>query len=186
MFTSNKNLIFILIGAMTLTVVVSNILVQFLLGNWLTWAAFTYPIAFLITDVSNRLLGPKVARRVVLYGFVTGVFCSLVASQFTNAEGVPYTTLRIALGSGLAFLLAQLTDIFVFNKFKKLNWYLPPLISSLIGSIVDTTVFFTVAFSATFIWISASTDVSWAGEYYHCWASGSWLHSGSAWQWLIF
>lgn len=165
MSKEKNNLVIALVVAMAVTVVTSNILVQFLLGDWLTWAAFTYPVAFLITDLANRLLGSATARKIVLLGFAVGVACSLIASQLVSAEGVPYTTLRIALGSGLAFLLAQLTDIAVFNYLRKKEWYVPPLVSSLVGSVLDTTIFFAVAFSTFFIWISPSTDVSWAGEY---------------------
>jgi uncharacterized integral membrane protein (TIGR00697 family) len=164
METNNKKLVVVLASLMALVVVVSNILVQYLLGDWLTWAAFTYPVAFLITDISNKLLGAKVARKIIIYGFLTGVFCSLIASQLSSTEGVPYTTIRIALGSGLAFLLAQLTDIFVFNKIKQNTWYLPPFVSSFVGSILDTAIFFTIAFSSMFIWLSPATDVSWATE----------------------
>ncbi len=153
-----------LVCAMALTVVVSNILVQFLLGDWLTWAAFTYPVAFLITDITNRLLGTKMARKVVLYGFVTGVLCSLIASEFTTADGFPLTTIRIALGSGLAFLMAQLTDIVVFNSVQKSPWYKAPLLSSVVGSLIDTIVFFTIAFSAAFVFVAPGVDVAWANE----------------------
>lgn len=153
-----------LVAAMALTILTSNILVQFLLGDWLTWAAFTYPIAFLITDVSNRLYGPHTARKVVLVGFVTGLVCSMIASQFTNADGIPYTTFRIALGSGLAFLAAQLTDVFVFDKLRKLDWWKAPAVSSIIGSLLDTAVFFSVAFAAVLTFIEPSNDTSWATE----------------------
>lgn len=153
-----------LVGAMALTVIVSNVLVQFLLGDWLTWAAFTYPVAFLITDITNRLLGTKMARKVVLHGFVTGVLCSLIASEFTTADGFPLTTIRIALGSGLAFLMAQLTDIVVFNSVQKSPWYKAPLLSSVVGSLIDTIVFFTIAFSAAFVFVAPGVDVAWANE----------------------
>lgn len=149
---------------MALVVVSSNILVQFLLGNWLTWAAFTYPIAFLITDITNRLLGASTARKVVLYGFIAGVFCSLVASQLTNADGFPLTTFRIALGSGLAFLVAQLTDVYVFSKLREKKWWKAPVVSSLFGSVIDTTIFFTVAFAIMFTFLEPGNDVSWANE----------------------
>lgn len=147
---------------MVVTVVSSNILVQFLLGDWLTWAAFTYPIAFLITDVTNRLLGAHVARRVVLYGFGVGVLCSLIASQLVNADGFPLTTLRIALGSGVAFLVAQLTDVFIFSRIKSIIWWKAPLVSSLVGSALDTVLFFSIAFSTWLFFISSTDDVSWA------------------------
>lgn len=144
--------------AMAIVVVASNILVQHLLGSWLTWGALTYPVAFLVTDVMNRVYGPTAARRVVIAGFVTGVLCSLVAA------GMDKTTLRIAIASGAAFLAAQLMDIHVFNKLRKYNWWLPPLGATLIGSVLDTAVFFTIAFSASLMGVFPSEDVSWANE----------------------
>ena len=128
--------------AMAIIVVASNILVQYQLGNWLTWGALTYPIAFLVTDIMNRVYGTQAARRVVLAGFVTGLLCSLVAAGFDK------TTLRIAIASGAAFLSAQLMDIAVFNQLRKYNWWLPPLAASLVGSVLDTAVFFSIAFAA--------------------------------------
>ncbi|MEP1942939.1 MAG: VUT family protein, partial [Sulfitobacter sp.] len=95
------------IFAMAAIVVASNILVQFLYGNWLTWGAFTYPLAFLVTDVMNRVYGTAAARRVVLVGFVVGVICSLIGTQIMGEFG-PLVTVRIAIGSGLAFLIAQM------------------------------------------------------------------------------
>ena len=100
--------------AMAAIVVASNILVQFLAGPWLTWGAFTYPFAFLVTDLTNRLYGPAAARRVVLVGFVVGVICSLIGSQIMGEYG-PLVSLRVAIGSGVAFLAAQLTDVAVFR-----------------------------------------------------------------------
>ena len=94
--------------AMAAIIVASNILVQFLFGNWLTWGAFTYPLAFLVTDVMNRVYGAGPARKVVIAGFAVGVVCSLIGTQIMGEFG-PLVTLRIALGSGLAFLVAQLT-----------------------------------------------------------------------------
>ena len=96
--------------AMAATVVASNILVQFLLGDWLTWGALTYPFAFLVTDVMNRVYGLAAARRVVLAGFIVGVICSVAAA------GMNATTLRIALASGTAFLTAQMLDVWVFDR----------------------------------------------------------------------
>lgn len=146
------------IFAMATIVVASNILVQFLFGNWLTWGAFTYPLAFLVTDVMNRVYGSALARRVVFFGFFTGVACSLVASAFDA------TTLRIAIASGLAFLTAQLLDIAVFNRLRSGRWWTAPAISSVVGSSVDTALFFSMAFSQTFAFIDPSDDVSWAAE----------------------
>ncbi|OUS07468.1 hypothetical protein A9Q96_06040 [Rhodobacterales bacterium 52_120_T64] len=155
----------ILIGviAMATVVVASNILVQFLFGNWLTWGAFTYPVAFLVTDLMNRLYGPSQARKVIFAGFVVGVIASLIGTQVMLEFG-PAVTLRIALGSGTAFLVAQLTDVLVFDRLRKGSWWRAPLASSVVGSSLDTALFFTIAFSATLVFIEPSNDVSWAGE----------------------
>lgn len=149
--------------AMAAVVVASNILVQFLFGQWLTWGAFTYPLAFLVTDVMNRVYGPAAARRVVLAGFVTGVVCSLIGTQILGEFG-PLVTLRIAIGSGLAFLLAQLTDVAIFDRLRTGRWWRAPLVSTLIGSSLDTMVFFSVAFAAGLAWIEPANDVAWANE----------------------
>ena len=149
--------------AMAAVVVASNILVQFLFGQWLTWGAFTYPVAFLVTDVMNRVYGKGPARRVVLAGFVVGVVCSLIGTQIMGEFG-PLVTLRIAIGSGLAFLTAQLLDISVFSALRGGKWWRAPLASTLVGSSVDTAIFFSVAFSGTLSWIEPANDVSWAGE----------------------
>ena len=143
---------------MATIVVASNILVQFLLGDWLTWGALSYPLAFLVTDVMNRVYGPTLARRVVFVGFLVGVACSLVASVFD------LTTLRIAVGSGLAFLTAQLLDIAVFNRIRSGKWWAAPMASSFVGSSIDTLLFFSIAFSQFFSFIDPSDDVSWANE----------------------
>ena len=149
--------------AMAATVVASNILVQFLFGQWLTWGAFTYPIAFLITDLMNRFYGPVLARRVVLIGFVVGVGCSLIGTQIMGEYG-PLVTWRIAIGSGIAFLTAQLLDVTIFNTLRNATWWKAPLASTLIGSSVDTALFFTIAFAAFLAPIEPANDVSWAGE----------------------
>jgi hypothetical protein len=149
--------------AMALIVLASNILVQFLFGNWLTWGAFTYPLAFLVTDLMNRLYGPSAARKVVFAGFVVGVFCSLIGTQIQGEFG-PLVTLRIALASGIAFLTAQLLDVAIFDKMRDGVWWRAPLASTLIGASVDTALFFTIAFSATLSLIEPANDVSWAGE----------------------
>lgn len=149
--------------AMATVVVASNILVQFLYGDWLTYGAFTYPIAFLITDVMNRVYGVAVARRVVVAGFVVGVICSLIGTQIMGEFG-PLVTLRIAIGSGIAFLVAQLVDIAVFNMFRTGKWWRAPLASTLIGSSLDTAIFFTIAFSGALVFIEPGNDVSWAAE----------------------
>ena len=149
--------------AMAAIVVASNILVQFLFGQWLTWGAFTYPLAFLVTDVMNRVYGASTARKVVFAGFVTGVICSLIGTQIMGEFG-PLVTLRIAIGSGLAFLTAQLLDVAIFDRLRGGVWWRAPLVSTLIGSAVDTALFFTIAFSATLSFIEPGNDVSWAGE----------------------
>ena len=143
----------LLIGvlAMAAVVVASNILVQFFVGDWLTWGAFTYPFAFLVTDIVNRLYGPSKARTVVFVGFVVGVACSLIGTQITVQIApdfaAPAVTFRIAIGSGLAFLTAQLVDVFVFNKLRDGSWWRAPIVSSVVGSSLDTILFFTLAFS---------------------------------------
>ena len=126
----------ILIGvlAMAAVVVASNILVQFLFGNWLTWGAFIYPIAFLVTDIMNRVYGAPAARKVVFAGFAVGIICSLIGTQIVGEFG-PLVTLRIALGSGIAFLTAQLVDVFIFNRLRDGAWWFAPLTSTLIGSL---------------------------------------------------
>lgn len=149
--------------AMAAVVVASNILVQFLFGQWLTWGAFTYPVAFLVTDVMNRVYGPAVARKVVLAGFATGVACSLIGTQIVGEFG-PLVTWRIAIGSGLAFLTAQLLDVAIFDRLRDGAWWRAPLASTLVGSTVDTAIFFTVAFSARLAFIEPANDVSWANE----------------------
>jgi len=148
---------------MAAIVVASNILVQILLGNWLTWGAFTYPFAFLVTDVMNRVYGPAAARRVVLAGFVTGIACSLIGTQVMGEFG-PLVTLRVALGSGLAFLVAQMMDVAVFDRMRSGAWWRAPLVSTLVGSSLDTAIFFSVAFSGALVFLEPGNDVSWAGE----------------------
>ncbi|MBB3994254.1 hypothetical protein GGR95_001899 [Sulfitobacter undariae] len=149
--------------AMAAIVVASNILVQFLYGNWLTWGAFTYPLAFLVTDVMNRVYGTAAARRVVLVGFVVGIFCSLIGTQIMGEFG-PLVTLRIAIGSGLAFLIAQMLDIGIFTVLRNGKWWTAPLVSTLIGGSIDTAIFFSIAFSSSLSFIHPPTDVSWAAE----------------------
>ncbi|WP_322866786.1 queuosine precursor transporter [Aquicoccus sp. G2-2] len=152
--------------AMATIVVASNILVQFLVaGGLLTWGAFTYPFAFLVTDVMNRVYGSAAARRVVFAGFLTGIVCSLIGSQIMlEGDGYSYAAvpLRIALGSGTAFLVAQLTDVFVFNRFRGGRWWRAPLISTLAGSALDTALFFSIAFSATLSFgATADAAIAW-------------------------
>ena len=149
--------------AMAVIVVASNILVQRLLGQWLTWGAITYPLAFLVTDVMNRVYGARTARRVVYAGFATGVACSLVGTQIVGEFG-PLVTLRVAIASGTAFLAAQLVDIAVFDRIRGGRWWSAPLVSSLVGSALDTALFFTIAFSIQLAFLHPSEDVSWANE----------------------
>lgn len=149
--------------AMATIVVASNILVQFLFGNWLTWGAFTYPFAFLVTDLMNRIYGVGPARRVVYVGFAVGVICSLIGTQIMGEFG-PLVTLRIAMGSGLAFLVAQLTDVAIFDRLRAGRWWRAPLASTLVGSTLDTALFFTIAFSASLTFLEPLNDVSWAGD----------------------
>jgi uncharacterized integral membrane protein (TIGR00697 family) len=149
--------------AMAAIVVASNILVQHPLGQWLTWGAITYPFAFLVTDLTNRLQGAVAAQRVVIVGFVVGVLCSIIGTQIMGEFG-PLVTIRIAVGSGAAFLVAQLLDITVFNAFRRQAWWRAPLISTLIGSSLDTALFFSIAFSGALMWVEPSNDVSWAAE----------------------
>ncbi len=149
--------------AMAAIVVAANILVQFLVGNWLTWGAFTYPFTFLITDLMNRLYGASAARKVVLAGFVVGIGCSFVGTQIIGEFG-PLVTLRIAIGSGTAFLIAQLADVLVFDRMRAGKWWRAPLVSSLVGSSLDTAIFFSIAFSASLVFIEPANDVSWAGQ----------------------
>jgi uncharacterized integral membrane protein (TIGR00697 family) len=147
--------------AMAVIVTASNILVQFPMGGYLTWGAVTYPFAFLVTDLVNRLQGAAAARRVVVAGFGVGLVCSIIGTQIAGEFG-PLVTLRIAIGSGLAFLVAQLLDIALFDRLRQAIWWRAPLLSTVAASTLDTTVFFTIAFSATLVWLEPGNDVGWA------------------------
>lgn len=147
--------------AMAAVVVASNILVQHPLGFYLTWGALTYPFAFLVNDLTNRLQGPAAARRVVLAGFVTGLICSFIGTRIVGEFG-PLVTFRIALASGTAFLAAQLWDISIFNRLRKRSWWKAPLIATVLGSVLDTAIFFPTAFSATLSFLEPGNDVAWA------------------------
>ena len=151
--------------AMATVVVASNILVQFLFGNWLTWGAFTYPIAFLITDIMNRIYGVSAARKVVFVGFLVGIACSLIGSQIMLEFG-PAVPLRIAVASAIAFLTAQMLDVSIFDRLRAGSWWKAPLASTLIGSAVDTALFFTIAFSASVSFFGSGADaaISWSWE----------------------
>jgi queuosine precursor transporter len=149
--------------AMATVVVASNILVQFLAGPWLTWGAFTYPLVFLVTDLTTRLHGPAAARRVVLAGFAAGLACSLIGSQIEGPAG-PLVSFRVAVGSGLAFLCANLLDIAVFQRLRRQVWWRAPLLASVAASMLDTAIFFTVAFSAALAFLDPGADLGWAAE----------------------
>jgi queuosine precursor transporter len=149
--------------AMAIVVVVSNILVQYPIGQWLTWGAFTYPFAFLVSELVNRFHGVQAARRVVYAGFVVGLICSLIGTQIIGEYG-PLVTLRVAIGSGIAFLVAQLLDVSVFDRLRRSAWWRAPFLGSFLGSSVDTLLFFSIAFSATLVWIEPGNDISWAIE----------------------
>jgi uncharacterized integral membrane protein (TIGR00697 family) len=159
------------VAAMTLVVVAANILVQFpvqgnvgplALADILTWGAFTYPFSFLVTDLANRRYGPKIARRVVFVGFMTAVACSIAVPPLLFHFGlIEYQTAadrlaRIAMASGAAFLAAQLLDVTVFNWLRRKSWWRAPIFGTLAGSIVDTAIFFSVAFAAAFAFAGPS------------------------------
>ena len=150
------NLFYKLSVLMGLVVVLSNYLVQFPiqyfgLNEILTYGAFSYPITFLITDLANRAYGKLVARKVVYVGFTIGVLLTLFVS--TNFSDI--ISIRIAIGSGVAFFIAQNLDVQIFDTLRKKIWYLAPLASSVIGSITDTFLFFSIAFFATGIsWVT--------------------------------
>ena len=149
--------------AMAVIVVASNILVQHPLGAYLTWGALTYPLAFLVNDIVNRLHGAAAARRVVLVGFVVGLVCSVIGTQIMGEFG-PLVTLRIAIGSGTAFLVGQLLDVAVFDRLRRAEWWRAPLVSTLLGASIDTAIFFTIAFSMSLSFLEPGNDVSWAAE----------------------
>ena len=156
--------------AMAAIVVASNILVQFLiLDGLLTWGAFTYPLAFLVTDIMNRVYGAQAARKVVFVGLVVGIVCSLIGSQIMlQGDGYefPAVALRVAVGSATAFAVAQMLDIAVFNRLRDGSWWKAPLGSTLVGSTVDTVIFFAIAFSAVFNGLSAAAadEIIWAQD----------------------
>jgi len=154
MLTQRHTLIYALV--MAAIVVASNILVQFhltgvlfgiALGDLLTWGAFTYPVAFLVTDLANRQFGPATARRIVYVGFIVGVALSFWLSE-------P----RIAIASGTAFLIGQLLDISVFNELRRTSWWKAPLAASMIGTVIDTALFFSIAFASVFAFIGPNLD----------------------------
>ena len=153
-----SKLFLLLSSLMGVVVLVSNYLVQFPinylgLDEILTYGAFSYPIAFLITDLANRSYGKMVARNIVYIGFTIGIIFTLLFS--TNF--VDLISIRIAIGSGTAFLVAQLLDVQIFDYLKKKEWFIAPLTSSIIGSTVDTFLFFSISFYATGVdWFTLS------------------------------
>ena len=153
-----KKVFLILSLCMGLVVLTSNFLVQFPINYFglekiLTYGAFSYPIAFLITDLANRSYGKFAARKIVYFGFAIGIgFTLMFSTDFADLISV-----RIAIGSGTAFIIAQLLDVQVFDKLRNKSWFVAPLTSSLIGSTIDTFLFFSISFYATGIpWVTLS------------------------------
>ena len=143
---------------MGVVVLSSNYLVQFPINYYglneiLTYGAFSYPIAFLITDLANRSYGKRVARKIVYFGFVLGIgFTILFSTDFADLISI-----RIAIGSGIAFLTAQLLDVQIFDRLRKKEWFVAPLTSSMIGSTIDTFLFFSISFYGTGVpWVTLS------------------------------
>ena len=143
---------------MGVVVLSSNYLVQFPINYYglneiLTYGAFSYPIAFLITDLANRSYGKRVARKIVYFGFVLGIgFTVLFSTDFADLISI-----RIAIGSGIAFLTAQLLDVQIFDRLRKKEWFVAPLTSSMIGSTIDTFLFFSISFYGTGMpWVTLS------------------------------
>lgn len=133
--------------AMAAVIVLSNVLVQHPINGWLTWGAFSYPLVFLVTDLTNRALGPQAARRVAWVGFAVAVLVSLWLAPW-----------RIALASGSAFIFSQVMDIAVFNRWRAGSWWKAPLIGSLVASLIDTAVFFFLAFAGSDLnWLALAT-----------------------------
>ncbi len=133
--------------AMAAVIVLSNVLVQHPINDWLTWGAFSYPLVFLVTDLTNRALGPLAARRVAWVGFAVAVLVSLWLAPW-----------RIALASGSAFIFSQAMDIAVFNRWRAGSWWKAPLIGSLVASLIDTAVFFFLAFAGSDLnWLALTT-----------------------------
>ena len=158
MIGSSNRLFFILAFLMSFVVALSNYLVQFPikffnLENLLTYGALSYPLAFLITDLSNRKYGKKIAKKIVYLGFGMGVFFTFFFS--TNFSDL--ISIRIAFGSGIAFLFAQLIDVNIFDKLREKIWFIAPLVSSVIASTIDTFLFFSISFYGTGVnWVSLS------------------------------
>ena len=153
---SNNSLFLVLSIFMGVVIIISNYLVQFPINkfnlqNILTYGAFSYPVTFLITDLANRRFGKEKARKLVYFGFIFGILLTLFVS--TNFEDV--ISIRIAIGSGVAFLVAQLIDIEIFQKLRNNIWFVAPVTSSIFGSIIDTFLFFSISFLGTGIpWVT--------------------------------
>ena len=145
----NKTIL-LLSTIMGVIVLASNYLVQFPvqyygLSEILTYGAFTYPMAFLITDLANRSFGKEIAKKIVYFGFFIGIsFTLFFSTNFSDTISI-----RIAIGSGTAFIISQRLDVYIFDKLRKKYWFIPPLASSINGSVIDTFLFFTIAFYAT-------------------------------------
>jgi len=158
MIKKENKFFFILTFSMALIIVLSNYLVQFPVNFYglqdvLTYGAFSYPVAFLITDLSNRKYGKDAAKKIVYLGFILGFFLTLYFS--TNYADL--ISIRIAIGSGSAFLVAQLFDIYIFDKLREKIWFIAPFVSSFIASSIDTFLFFSISFYGTGIsWITLS------------------------------
>ena len=153
-----KKFFILLSFIMGVVVLTSNYLVQFPINYYgleeiLTYGAFSYPVAFLITDLANRSYGKVVARKIVYVGFIIGIVFTL----FFSTNFADLISVRIAIGSGIAFMVAQLLDVQIFDYLRKKKWFVAPLTSSLIGSTVDTFLFFSISFYATGIpWVTLS------------------------------
>lgn len=142
------------IGAMAAVIILSNVLVQFVINDWLTWGAFSYPLVFLVTDLTNRAIGSRNARRVVFVGFSVAIVVSLYLAPW-----------RIAVASGAAFIFSQLMDILVFNRWRQASWWKAPFFGSTVATVVDTLVFFSIAFAGThmnwFMLAAGDMSVKW-------------------------
>ena len=173
--------------AMAIIVVASNILVQFPIGQWLTWGAFSYPLTFLVSELVNRFQGVAAARRVIYVGFIVGLVCSVIGTQIIGEFG-PIVTMRVAIGSAVAFFIGQMLDVNLFDKLRRAAWWRAPFLSSFLGSSVDTVLFFSIAFAASLSWIHPATDVSWAAGQVPLLGFGPevpfWVSLGAA-DWLV-
>jgi len=154
-----ENKLFLLLAFLMASVVaLSNYLVQFPINyfgleNLLTYGAFSYPVAFLITDLSNRRYGKNIAKKIVYFGFALGIFLTL----YFSTNYLDLISIRIAIGSGTAFLVAQLIDVHIFDRLRNKIWFIAPLASSLIGSSIDTFLFFSISFYGTEVnWVTLS------------------------------